>query len=195
MITELDICRGIIEGALPSPTPWPNSSYVALRLSGTGVAYRPSLNEYVYRSPDIWLSAEMQRRLLGAPIIIEHAPGGLMTSRYFGERCVGFVAASYVNNDEHSLWGIARILDSNAIKIIEAWLFDTSPAILLPPGKSARANVGDQTCLVESEPLFIDHVALVYMGQGNKGVWSRDDGPGVQVDQEPQHDAAYDYAT
>jgi hypothetical protein len=132
MITELDICRGIIEGAVASPTPWQNSSYVALRLSGTGVAYRLSLNEYVYRSPDIWLSAELQRRLLGVPIIIEHAPGGLMTSQYFGERCVGFVAASYVNDDERSLWGIARILDSNAIKIIEAGLFDTSPAILLP---------------------------------------------------------------
>jgi hypothetical protein len=190
MVTEMDICRGIIEGALPSPTPCQNSTYVALRLSGTGVAFRPSLNEYVYRSPDIWLSAEMQRRLLGVPIIIEHAPSGLMTSQYFGERCVGFVAASYVNDDERSLWGIARILDSNAIKIIEAGLFDTSPAILLPPGKSARADVGDHTCLVESEPLFIDHVALVYMGRGNKGVWSRDDGPGVQVDEEPQHDAA-----
>lgn len=42
MITEIDICRGIAEGALPSPTPWQNSTYVALRLSGTGVAYRPS---------------------------------------------------------------------------------------------------------------------------------------------------------
>ncbi len=189
MLTELDICRGIIEGALPSPTDWQNSTYVALRLSGTGVAFRPSLNEYVYRSPDIWLSPDMQRRLLGVPIIIEHAPGGLMTSQYFGERCVGFVAATYVNEDERSIWGVARILDSNASKIISAGLFDTSPAILLPPGKSAQANVGDHMCLVESEPLYIDHVALVYMGGGNKGVWSRDDGPGVQLD-EPQQSAA-----
>jgi hypothetical protein len=189
MIIELDICRGIIEGALPSPTPWQNSTYIALRLSGTGVAYRASLNEYVYRSPDVWLSTDMQRRVLGLPIIIEHAPGGLMTSSYFGERCVGIVVAAYVNDTEKSLWGIGRILDSNAVAIIEAGLFDTSPAILLPPGKSAQANVGDHMCLVESEPLYIDHVALVYMGGGNKGVWSRDDGPGVQVD-EPQQSAA-----
>jgi hypothetical protein len=97
MITELDICRGLIEGALPSPTPWQNSTYIALRLSGTGVAFRPSPNEYVYREPAIWLSPDMQRRVLGLPIIIEHAPGGLMTSQYFGERCVGIVVAAYVN--------------------------------------------------------------------------------------------------
>ena len=86
MINELQLVEGIAEGVLASPQEWQNSTYVKLRLSGTGVAYRPSINEYVYRSPDIWLSPTMVRRVLGLPIVIEHPPGSLMTSRYYGDR-------------------------------------------------------------------------------------------------------------
>jgi hypothetical protein len=38
--------------------------------------------------------------------------------------------------------------------------------------------------LVEAVPAFVDHVALVYTGDGNKGVWTRSDGgngPGVEL--------------
>jgi hypothetical protein len=33
--------------------------------------------------------------------------------------------------------------------------------------------------LVEPVPTLLDHLALVYMADGNKGVWQRGDGPGV----------------
>src|ERR1700730_421640 len=184
MINELQVAERIADGTLPSPQDWQNSTYVKIRISGTGVAYRPSIDEYVYRSPDIWLGEEMQRRVLGLPIIIEHPPDNLMTSRYYGERCVGVVVFSYVDEGEQGLWGIGRIIDSNAASMIEAGLFCTSPAVLLPPGQSAYADVGDGRCLVESTPSYIDHLALVYTGAGNKGVWQRQDGPGVQIDAE-----------
>jgi hypothetical protein len=183
MINELQLVEGIAEGVLASPQEWQNSTYVKLRLSGTGVAYRPSINEYVYRSPDIWLSPTMVRRVLGLPIVIEHPPGSLMTSRYYGDRSVGAVVFSYVDEGEQGLWGIGRILDSNAASMIAAGLFCTSPAVLLPPGQNVYADVGGDKCLVEADPVFIDHVALIYTGLGNKGVWQRQDGPGVPVDE------------
>ena len=72
MATEFDVARAVAEGVLPSPTRLQNSDYVALRISGTGAAYRPSKQEYAYRDSDIWTSPEMQRRVLGLPVIIEH---------------------------------------------------------------------------------------------------------------------------
>lgn len=133
MISELAIVEGIAAGVLPSPQAWQNSTYVKIRLSGTGVAYRPSIGEYVYRSPDIWLSPAMARRCLGLPIVIEHPPSSLLTSRYFGDRIVGMVVHSFVDEDEQALWGIGRVLDDNAASMIEAGLFCTSPAVSLPP--------------------------------------------------------------
>jgi hypothetical protein len=188
MINELAIAEGIASGALPSPTEYLNSTYIKIRLSGTGVAYRPAVGEYVYRSPDIWLSPAMARRVLGLPIVIEHPPGDLLTSRYYGDRSVGTVVFSYVDEGEQALWGVGRVLDSNAASMIDDGLFCTSPAVLLPPGQSVYADVGGCKCLVEAAPTFIDHVALIYTGAGNKGVWQRQDGRGVQVD-EPQRES------
>jgi len=190
MISELAIVEGIAAGVLPSPQAWQNSTYVKIRLSGTGVAYRPSIGEYVYRSPDIWLSPAMARRCLGLPIVIEHPPSSLLTSRYFGDRIVGMVVHSFVDEDEQALWGIGRVLDDNAASMIEAGLFCTSPAVLLSPGQSVYADVGGGRCLVESTPSYIDHLALVYTGTGNKGVWQRQDGPGVQVDEQQENELA-----
>ena len=88
------------------------------------------------------------------------------------------IVTSFVQDAE--LWGTARIIDAYACELIALGVFDTSPAILLPPGEPAFAKLpDDQRMLVEGEPAFIDHVALVYTGGGNKGVWTRSNGPGV----------------
>jgi hypothetical protein len=48
--------------------------------------------------------------------------------------------------------------------------------------------------LVEAVPAFIDHVALVYTGNGNKGVWTRSDGtngPGVKITETSEVEMAW----
>jgi hypothetical protein len=180
---ELSVALAIASGTLPSPTLWYNADYVSLRISGTGVVYRQSRKEFAFRDPAIWLSAEMQRRAIGVPVIVEHPPTSILTSRYFGGRCVGMIVHSFVRNAE--LWGVARIIDANACELIAAGLFDTSPSVQFPPASSG--GTGARTAggiLVEASPALLDHVALVYTGEGNKGVWTRSDGgngPGVEV--------------
>jgi colicin import membrane protein len=165
-VTELDTALAVASGASPSPTRLRNSDYVALRLSGTGVAFRASLKEFVFRDPDIWLTDEMRRRFLGLPVVVEHPPSGEMTSRDFGDSAVGVVVATYVRDDE--LWGVARVVDAAAAAMISEGVFDTSPSVVFDGDAGA----------------FVDHVALVYTGDGNKGVWTRSDGgngPGVEL--------------
>ncbi|MEJ0093149.1 MAG: DUF2213 domain-containing protein [Methylocella sp.] len=181
-MNELDVALSVASGEMPSPTRFANSDYVALRLSGTGCAYRPSLSEYVFRDPDVWLSDEMRRRVLGLPVVIEHPADNALTSRFFGERSVGMVVHSFVRNDE--LWGVARVLDSTACSMIAGGMFDTSPGVLLEPGASATVDIDGIPMIVEGEPLLIDHLALVYTGAGNHGVWTRsngENGPGVEI--------------
>jgi hypothetical protein len=182
LVTELQVARAVAEGTLPSPTQWRNSIYVCLRLSGSGCAWRRSRGEFVWRSEEVWLSPAMQRRVLGLPIVCEHPSTCLLTSTSFAATVVGVIVYSYVNAEERALWGIGRILDASAADGIARGLFDTSPAVELPPGSGAAIDIDGKPLLVEAEPDYIDHLALVYVGGGNKGVWTREDLPGVQVD-------------
>jgi colicin import membrane protein len=185
-MNELDTALAVASGELlPSPTRLRNSEYVALRLSGTGVAYRVSIKEYVFRDPKIWLSDEMRRRFLGVPVVVEHPPSGVMTSRDFGDSAVGIVVHAYVRDED--LWGVARIVDAAAAKLIAEGLFDTSPSVVFDGDAGAFVDLPDGSgrMLVEAPPTFIDHVALVYTGDGNKGVWTRDNGPGVELTDKP----------
>jgi colicin import membrane protein len=178
--TELDVAMAVASGALPSPTQFHNAFYVNLRITGTGVAWRASINEFVYRDPKTWLSNEMRRRVLGLPVVIEHPAGDLMTSRYFGERVVGVIVHAMVRGS--GLWGVARIIDATACQMIAAGLFDTSPAAVFDDSPGAYVDVDDDAkLLVEASPALLDHLALIYVAGGNKGVWQRDKGPGVEV--------------
>jgi hypothetical protein len=66
--------------------------------------------------------------------------------------------------------------------MITGGLFDTSPGIVIDPANCATVEVSGRKLLIEGSPLCIDHVALVYTPNGNRGVWTRDGEPGVQVD-------------
>jgi hypothetical protein len=87
-----------------------------------------------------------------------------------------------VNEEEQAPWGVARILDKTAARMIEAGLFCTSPGVVIDTENCATTEIDGRKLLVEGAPLLIDHLALVDMSDGNKGVWQRDDAPGVQVD-------------
>jgi hypothetical protein len=192
-LCELDIARAIAEGTLPSPTTWMNVVYVALRISGTGAAWRNSVQEFVYRDKNDWCSAGFLCRCLGLPVVIEHPYTGTLTSRYFGDRVVGVILYSYVHPELDEPWGVMRCLDATAAKMIGAGVFDTSPGIVISPEDCAMTEVDGKKLLVEGLPRLLDHCALVYTGEGNKGVWTRDNEDGVGVDS-VAWSAAYDYA-
>lgn len=123
-----------------------------------------------------------------------------MTSKFFGDRCVGYVIYTYVNEDEQAPWGVLRCLDSAAAAMIADGLFDTSPGIVIDPENCATIEIDGHKLLVEGAPLLIDHVALVYTPAGNKGVWTRDSDAGVlvtdeaaKVDAADKWEGAYDY--
>ena len=195
MITEIAIAQAVAEGTLPSPTPWMNATYVALRLSGTGVAWRASVGEFTYRDPAIWSSAVMLRRFLGLPIVVSHPDTGTLTSRSYGNTVVGSVIWTFVDQAEDAPWGIGRILDKGAAQGIVEGVFCTSPGVVIDPAQCAVTEVDGKRLLVEGEPTLLDHIALIDMSEGNKGVWQRDDGPGVKTDNiKTDWSAAYDYA-
>jgi colicin import membrane protein len=188
-VNELETAMAVASGELPSPTTLRGSQYIALRLSGTGVAYRASISEYVYRDPSLWLTADIFRRFLGVPVVVEHPPSGVMTSGDFGDSAVGVVVHAYARDEE--LWGVARVLDSTAARLIAEGLFDTSPSVAFDGDAGAFVDLPDGgRMLIEKLPAYIDHLALVYTGDGeNKGVWTRsngENGPGIELTETPE---------
>jgi hypothetical protein len=175
-MNERDIAQGIASGALSSPQHFGNSFWWAIRISGCGCAWRASMNEFCWREPSLWLSADMCARATGLPVLVDHPESGTLNSPEFAARCVGVTVLVYVRDDE--LWAIARVLDSGANEILLAGAYeDTSPAVTFAPGTGARIDIGGQSLLVEPEPLLLDHIALCA-----RGVWSRDSAPeGVET--------------
>jgi len=167
VINELQVAGRIADGTLPSPQQFGASWYWAIRISGTGAAWRASEGEFVWREPKIWLTPEMSVRAASLPVLIDHPESGVLNSPEFAARCVGVTVHGYVRGDE--LWSIARILDSGANEILAADAYeDTSPAVTFAPGTGARIDIGGASLLIEPEPMLLDHICLTA-----KGVWSR----------------------
>jgi hypothetical protein len=180
MVTELDIARAIAEGTLPSPQHIENSYLVALRISGTGCAWRPAHREFCWRAPEIWLSAVMMRRCTGLFVVVEHPPGadGLLTLPFLRQSIVGVCVFPFVRDAE--LWTVARLLSREAAEAIsdpDGFEVDTSPCVLFDPGATASSMLTlgrGEKLLVEPVPQRIDHLALVITPTGDAGgVWSR----------------------
>ena len=173
MTTELDIARAISARELPSPTPYQNCTLFAVRISGTGVAFRPKVDEFVYRPPRVWLTDEMARRVAGLPVVAEHPDVALLDGDSFYNRVVGTVIHAFPRYGE--LWGICRIIDERAAAILKAGEFDTSPAVSFAANTNSTVDLGSGlTLLLEEEPELLDHLALIDMSRGNRGVWNRD---------------------
>ncbi len=167
-MNELDIAKQVASGELPSPTVYMNSGYVALRISGTGCCWRRSVKEFAIRSPEIWLTPQMERRWLGAPAVIDHpAETGVLNSNFYGDRTVGSIVHSW--STETELWSVTRILDAGAYGLIkDGKLHDTSPGIVLAAEEPAFVEYAGARILVEGEVALVDHLALCGLG-----VWTR----------------------
>jgi colicin import membrane protein len=87
MINELQVAERIADGTLPSPQQFGASWYWAIRISGA--AWRESENEFCWREPEIWLTAEMCSRAAALPVLIDHPASGTLNSQEFAARCVG----------------------------------------------------------------------------------------------------------
>lgn len=71
-LDELGIAKAIQTGELTSPQRYGNLLLIAIRITGTGVAYRQSLEEFVWRDPSLYLNPEFLERCNGLSVILEH---------------------------------------------------------------------------------------------------------------------------
>lgn len=167
--TELDIAREIAGKTLSSPQKFSNVYLFDLRISGTGVSYRKKHNEYVYRSPDVYLNNEFLARCNGLPVIMEHPDKNTLDSVEFNERIIGTILLPYIKGNE--VWGIAKIYDDAAARMMSNSQLSTSPAVIFrdPKENETIELEGGSHLLIEGKPSLLDHLAIVEHGVWDKG--------------------------
>jgi len=165
---ELQIAKAIVRGDLTSPQYYFNIAMFAVRITGTGVAYRMGLDEYVYRRPEIFLTDDFVERCVGLTIVWEHPETNSLTSDEYADRVVGTIILPYISNGE--VWGIAKIYDDTAKTIMENEQVSTSPTVVFKNNKNNKTiklENGDKV-LVEGKPDLLDHLAIC-----EQGVWDK----------------------
>jgi len=167
---ELDIAKAIAAGQLTSPQTYMNITLFAIRITGTGVAYRQSLDEYVWRDPKLYLNRHFIERCSGLSVIMSHPPKNALDTKEFRERNVGSIMFAYVHNGDE-VWGIAKIHDHVAADLISKWGLSTSPAVVFKPADGNRKLDLDDgsTLLIEGKPSLLDHIAICEEGVWDKG--------------------------
>lgn len=163
---ELGVARLMASGDLLSPQRYMNVTLVNLRITGTGVSYRPALEEYVFRKPENYLTEEFLARCNGLPVIMHHPAKTMLNSEEYGNRTVGSVMLPYIKGNE--VWAIAKIYDDDAIKLLETEQMSTSPAVLLEGGTKLKLEDGTEL-LIEGKPSLLDHLAICKNGVWDKG--------------------------
>ena len=173
---ELDIARAIREGTLASPQQYENMWLFAMRITGTGTAFRRKLDEHVLRRPKYYLSDDFLERCNGLPVIVEHPNSAKLDSKEYAERNVGSIMLPYVKGDE--VWGVARIYDETTADMLSKHQLSTSPSVVLKRGENVKVGLEDgKTLLVEGEPHLLDHLAICEVGVWDKG----EDPSGVEI--------------
>ena len=175
--TELDIARLIVDGILPSPQIFANMHLLALRITGTGHAYRTSIGEHVWRDASLYLNPEFLTRCNGLTVIMDHPKGKVMTQEDFKSRSIGAIMLPYIKDDE--VWGIARVYDEKAMKEIQTSKVSTSPCVVFDDtaGNVTLKSDNGQPILIEGRGFLLDHLAIVTEDKGSLGVWDKDGEP------------------
>lgn len=168
-LDELGVARAIMTGDLVSPQRYQNVSLFAMRITGTGVAYRRAINEFVYRRPEHYLNDEFLARCNGLPVIMMHPDTAILDSKEFSDRVVGTMMLPYTRENE--VWGIAKIYDADAISLLLTEKMSTSPSVLLRTTEdTAKMTLEDgSTLLIEGKPTLLDHLAICEQGVWDKG--------------------------
>jgi 8-oxo-dGTP pyrophosphatase MutT (NUDIX family) len=191
---ELGVAKAMAAGELTSPQMYnADLMLIALRITGTGVSFRPAHDEYVFRDPAIYMNDEFLERCNGLEVIFRHPKGSLLNSQEYRDRIVGTIFVPYLKHDIQEAWGIAKIRDMDAADLLAKYQMSTSPAVLVLGDK---VEVPDgRKILIENKPHLLDHLAILIpetsedgeLTDSGAGVWDRG-GPlsGVEsVDAQP----------
>jgi hypothetical protein len=178
---ELDIAKAIRAGEISSPQQYENIWLFDVRVTGTGTSYRSSLDEYVYRPPEDFLTDEFVERCNGLPLIFEHPEKSILTTDEYRNRAIGTVILPYIKGDE--VWGIAKVLDADAAELMKTTHASTSPAVVFRDAGTADAvEIDGKTVLIEGKPSYLDHLAIC-----ENGVWDKGGEPsGISNNQQEQ---------
>ena len=172
---ELQVAQAIARGDLTSPQRFENITWFAMRITGTGRAYRASRKEWVWRDRSLYLNDHFLARCAGLPVVIEHPKKTMLDTTDYANRVVGAVSFAYIKDDE--VWCLARINDQSAADlIIEAGESDqdnlsTSPAVVFRDASvNTKLTAEDGSIiLVEGKPSLLDHLAICAQGVWDKG--------------------------
>jgi hypothetical protein len=172
---ELDIARAMQSGELSSPQQFGPIWLFNVRITGTGVSHRTGQgpnkdqSEYVYRTPENFLTPEFLERCNGLPLIFEHPPeSAILDTRSFRDRSIGVVILPYIVGDE--VWGIAKVYDEDAATLMTETHISTSPSVSFSPDQISTTTLESGEVLrVEGVPSYVDHLAIVPQGVWDKG--------------------------
>jgi 8-oxo-dGTP pyrophosphatase MutT (NUDIX family) len=166
---ELDVARAMADGRLMSPVRYMNMWLWAIRITGTGAAYRIGLQEFVWREPEEWLTDEFLARCNGLQVIWVHPKNATLDSKEFAQRTIGSIFLPYIKGDE--VWGIAKVYDDEAAHEMLDSQVSTSPTVVFGPesGSERLTTEEGQKLLIEGIPRLLDHVAICAAGVWDKG--------------------------
>ena len=175
--TEWDVIQAMRAGTISSPARYGGMWLFKVRVTGTGISFRPSLNEWVYRPPEYYLNNEFLERIKGLPMLLMHTEEGPAHGDEYRQRNIGTLVAPLIQNSE--VWGIAKIYaDEDAALIIE-YFPSTSPSVFIDvdEARDYRTAPDGRRILIEPRPGYIDHLAIV-----PQGVWDKFGPPaGVEI--------------
>ena len=171
--TEYDVAELISEDILTSPQMYANIGLFAIRITGTGLAFRSSIGEHVWRDPSLYLNEDFLKRCNGLMVIMDHPESAVLNPKEFKDRAVGSIMLPYIKGDE--VWGIAKIYDQNAISEICEGEISTSPSVVFDntAGNTTLTTENGEPLLIEGVPFLLDHIAIVTKARGSKGVWDK----------------------
>ena len=174
-MNELDVAKAMQAGELPSPQRVGNQFLFNVRITGTGISHRSGLgpnhdeSEYVYRTPEHFLSPEFLERCVGLQLTFEHPTDKpFLDTESFRDRNLGVVILPYVLGDE--VWGIGRTFDEDAAVLMGTTHISTSPAIGFDEESIETITLESGEILrIEGRPSYVDHLAVVPNGVWDKG--------------------------
>lgn len=166
-MNELDIAKAIRDGELTSPQWYENIALFAIRITGTGMAYRVGHDEIAVRNPAHYLTPEFLERCAGLPVILQHPKGTILNTEEYRERNVGSCMLPYIKGDE--VWAIAKIYDEPSARMMEATQLSTSPSVVWRGADTQTIEIDGRKYLVEGDPNLLDHIAVCPQGVWDKG--------------------------
>lgn len=180
-MTERDVAAAMAAGEFAGPAVFYNTYLVALRITGTGFAWRDTPNgteaagEFSFRNPEEFLTPEFVDRCNAMPVLLGHPDDGVLrSSEDYTRRNVGSIMYPYIRDGE--VWGIARLYSADTARRIALEPQSTSPGVLIgPEDKIVSLRSGD-ALRIEGRPALLDHLALCPLGVWDKG------GPPAGVD-------------